>query len=285
VATPTITSPAVPTQDRPGQVARRPLGFPAGEGAPGPVAVVLGGAPEAITLADVVRRLGAAGLPLCCAPSAAAVAHLRAEGVADERILLTGSTVLESVQHLRPSEDEQDRVLTALGLPAEYLLLTLQRPENTANPDVLRHVFDELRGIVADGLPVVFVAHPRTLDRLRENGLGDLVDACTVIAPQPPREFLALLDRARLVVSDSGGVQEEVSVVKKRLLVVRRSTERPEVVATFASLVPGGLRLGAAVRSALAEDPRALLGIPSPYGDGSASRVVVESIVKLVAPF
>jgi UDP-N-acetylglucosamine 2-epimerase (non-hydrolysing) len=394
VATPTITSPAVPTQDRPGQVARRPLGFPAGEGAPGPVAVVLGGAPEAITLADVVRRLGAAGLPvhtgrrndtaswaevgpqlglaaapfdlgigesspgrqlgavvaaldatfaehrpscvvvqggstaalagalaanaaalplvhvgaglrsfdrrmpeehhrvaidhladLCCAPSAAAVAHLRAEGVADERILLTGSTVVESVQHLRSSEDEQDRVLTALGLPAEYLLLTLQRPENTANPDVLRQVFDELRGIVADGLPVVFAAHPRTLDRLRENGLGDLVDACTVIAPQPPREFLALLDRARLVVSDSGGVQEEVSVLKKRLLVVRRSTERPEVVGTFASLVPGGLRLGAAVRSALAEDPRALLGIPSPYGDGSASRVVVESIVKLVAPF
>jgi UDP-N-acetylglucosamine 2-epimerase (non-hydrolysing) len=123
------------------------------------------------------------------------------------------------------------------------------------------------------------------LDRMRGNGLGDLLDAFTTIAPQPPAEFLALLDRARLVVSDSGGVQEEVSVLKKRLLVVRRSTERPEVLGTFATLVPGGLRLGAAVRSALAEDPRALLDVPSPYGDGSASRVIVESIVKLVAPY
>ncbi|MBB2902926.1 UDP-N-acetylglucosamine 2-epimerase (non-hydrolyzing) [Kineococcus radiotolerans] len=392
MATPTIASSPLPAPER--TALRRPLGFPVGEGAPGPVAVVLGTRPEAIKLAEVVRRLGSAGLlvhtgqhydaalwsdvtaqlgfgtepvalgvggssrgqqlgaavaaldetfarhrpscvvvqgdttaalagalaanaadlplvhveaglrsfdrrmpeehnrvlidhlaDLCCAPTATAVAHLRAEGIADERILLTGNTVVESVQHLLPPAAERDRVLAELGLPARYLLLTLHRPENADNPDVLRQVFGELQAVVADGLPVVFPAHPRTLDRMRRDGLGDLVDAFTVIAPQPPAQFLALLERARLVVSDSGGVQEEVSVLKKRLVVVRRSTERPEVMGTFASLVPGGLRLGAAVRAALAEDPQALRDVPSPYGDGSASRVVVESIVKLVAPF
>ncbi|WP_432563279.1 non-hydrolyzing UDP-N-acetylglucosamine 2-epimerase [Kineococcus sp. SYSU DK003] len=370
------------------------MGFPVGEGAPGPVAVVLGTRPEAIKLAEIVRRLGAAGLlvhtgqhydaamwsdvtaqlgfgtepiglgvggssrgqqlgaavaaldatfarhrpsavivqgdttaalagalagnaadlpvvhveaglrsfdrrmpeehnrvvidhlaDLCCAPTATAVGHLRAEGIADERILLTGNTVVESVLHLLPSESVQDAVVAGLGLPAQYVLLTVHRPENADNPAVLRQVLSEMAAIADDGLPVVFPAHPRTLDRLRGNGLGDLLDKFTVIAPQPPAEFLALQNRARLVVSDSGGVQEEVSVLKKRLVVVRRSTERPEVMGTFASLVPGGLRLAAAVRSALAEDPAALRDVPSPYGDGSASRVVVEAVVKLVAPF
>ncbi|WP_211298360.1 non-hydrolyzing UDP-N-acetylglucosamine 2-epimerase [Kineococcus rhizosphaerae] len=370
------------------------MGFPVGEGAPGPVAVVVGTRPEAIKVAEIVRRLGAAGLlvhtgqhydaalwadvtaqlgfgppavalgvggtsrgqqlgaavagldetfarhrpsavlvqgdttaalagalaanaagvplvhveaglrsfdrrmpeehhrvlidhlaDLCCAPTPVAVANLRAEGIADERILLTGNTVVESVLHLLPDEAGQDAVLAALGLPERYLLLTVHRPENADNPAVLRQILNEVVGLVDDGLPVVFPAHPRTLDRLRGAGLGDLLDRLTVIAPQPPAQFLALLNRARIVVSDSGGVQEEVSVLKKRLVVVRRSTERPEVVGTFASLVPAGLRLGAAVRAALAEDPAALREVPSPYGDGSASRVVVESIVKLVAPF
>ena len=407
MATPTITSPGgadgttagapptapVPAPGRP-RTARRPLGFPAGEGAPGPVAVVLGTRPEAIKLAEVVRRLGAAGLlvhtgqhydaamwsdvtaqlgfgaeplalgvggtsrgqqlgtavaaldatftrhrpsavvvqgdttaalagalaanaadlplvhveaglrsfdrrmpeehnrvlvdhlaDLCCAPTPTAVANLRAEGIADERILLTGNTVVESVQQLLPAPGERERIVSGLGLPERFLLLTLHRPENTDDPHVLRQVLTELREVVADGLPVVFPAHPRTLDRLRRGGLGELLDAFTTIAPQPPAQFLALQAAARLVVSDSGGVQEEVSVLKKRLVVVRRSTERPEVLGTFASLVPAGLRLAAAVRSALAEDPAALADLPSPYGAGSASRVVVEAVVKLVAPF
>ncbi|WP_380156565.1 non-hydrolyzing UDP-N-acetylglucosamine 2-epimerase [Kineococcus sp. R86509] len=393
MATPTMSSADLPAPERPRGL-RRPLGFPVGEDAPGPVAVVLGTRPEAIKLADVVRRLGGAGLlvhtgqhhdaamwsdvtaqlgfattplglgvggtsrghqlgaavaaldatfarhrpscvvvqgdttaalagalaanaadlplvhveaglrsfdrrtpeehhrvtidhlaDLCCAPTPAAVAHLRAEGISDERILLTGNTVVESVQQLLPAQEEQDRILAGLGIRGDHLLLTLHQPENVDNPAVLRQVLAELRGVVAEGLQVVFPAHPRTLDRLRGNGLGDLLEAFTTIAPQPPAEFLTLLDRARLVVSDSGGVQEEVSVLKKRLLVLRRSTERQEVLGTFATLVPGGLRLGAAVRSALAEDPRALLDVPSPYGDGSASRVIVESIVKLVAPY
>ncbi|NAZ75753.1 UDP-N-acetylglucosamine 2-epimerase (non-hydrolyzing) [Kineococcus sp. T13] len=221
---------------------------------------------------------------LCCAPTPTAVANLRAEGVADERILLTGNTVVESVQQLLPAPEERERIVTGLGLPRRFLLLTLHRPENTDDPRVLRQVLAELGEVAAEGLPVVFPVHPRTLARLRAAGLGELLDAFTTIAPQPPAQFLALQAAARLVVSDSGGVQEEVSVLKKRLVVVRRSTERPEVVGTFATLVPAGVRLAAAVRSALAEDPAALAALPSPYGDGSASRVVVESIVKLVAP-
>lgn len=395
VATPTIAppSPSAPAAAGPPQVRRRPRGFPAGAGAPGPVAVVLGTRPEAIKLAEVVRRLGTAGLvvhtgqhydaamwsdvtaelgfgaeplalgvggtsrgaqlgaavsaldetfarhrpsavvvqgdttaalagalagnaadlpvvhveaglrsfarrmpeehnrvlidhlaDLCCAPTSTAVRHLREEGVPDERILLTGNTVVESVHHLLPDPGRRAAVLAGLGLDAGFVLLTLHRPENADHPEVLRRVFTELRDAAGRaGRRVVFPAHPRTVRRLGEDGLGDLVAGFTVVAPQPPAEFLALQQAARLVVSDSGGVQEEVSVLKKRLVVVRRSTERPEVMGTFATLVPGGVGLGAAVDAALAEDPAALADLPSPYGDGSASRVIVERLVALVA--
>ncbi|WP_432499541.1 non-hydrolyzing UDP-N-acetylglucosamine 2-epimerase [Kineococcus gynurae] len=220
---------------------------------------------------------------LCCAPTATSVAHLRDEGIPADRILLTGNTVVESVLHLRPTPDRAREFLAGLGLTAGFLLLTVHRPENADDPAVLRTVLTEVRdAAAAAGLPVVFPAHPRTLHRLREDGLGELVAGLTVVPPQPPAEFLALEEAARLVVSDSGGVQEEVSVLKKRLVVVRRSTERPEVLGTFASLVPAGIGLAEEIRTALAEDPAALTALDSPYGDGSASRVIVERVRDLV---
>ncbi|WP_432512314.1 UDP-N-acetyl glucosamine 2-epimerase [Kineococcus sp. SYSU DK001] len=395
---PTPPSSLAPAPHGTPQVLRRPLGFPVGPGAPGPVAVVVGGRGEAVALAEVVRRLGAAGLlvragdaddalppavrdqlgfgrgggealaleaggsrgqrlgaavaaldeaftrhrpsavvvhggspaalagalaadavgvpvvhvgaglrsfdravpgerhrvlidqlaELCCAPTALAVRNLRAEGVADERILLTGGTSVESVHHLRLAPDAQADVLAGLGLTPGFVLLTLHRGEDVDPPAVLRQVLTEMGAVAADGAPVVLVAPPRDVRRWRADGLGDLLDRFAVLAPQPPAQFLALLEQARLVVTDSGGVQEEAAVLGRRVILLRRRTERPELLGASGALVPAGLRLAAAVRSALARGTArgtAREPVPlTPYGDGSASRVVVESIVKLVAP-
>lgn len=216
---------------------------------------------------------------LLCAPTDVAVEHLRAEGIPDERILLTGNTVVESVLRLLPDPAQRARIIGDLRLPEQFLLLTLHRPENADDPVVLRRVFDELKG---SPLPVVFPAHPRTTSRLRAMGMEDLLEKVIVIPPVPPAEFLALSAEARLIVSDSGGVQEEVSVLKKRLIVVRRSTERPEVMGTFASLVPAGIGLRQEIERAMTEDPDALADIPTPFGDGTASAQIVEAIGTLI---
>jgi UDP-N-acetylglucosamine 2-epimerase (non-hydrolysing) len=388
-------------------VLRRPLGFPVGEGAPGPVAVVVGDRLDVVRTAEVVHRLGAAGLlvrtgaaaqdpadgirpgtdgatvdvpvhaasrapgtgapesgtpgtsrgrelgalvgaldetfarhrpsavlvhgggtaalaaalaanaaglhlvhlgaglrahdrrspeehhrrvvdglaDLCCAPTANAVDALRAEGVADERILLTGDPVVESLHRLLPDDATQDAVAEGLGLPARYVLLAVDRPEHTGQPALLTQLLGEVAALLEAGVAVVVPAVPATAARWRELGGGALLDRCTVLPPLDAVQAAVVQHRAAVLVSDADGAAEEASVLKRPLLLVRRSTERPEVLGTFGALVPGGLRLAGAVHRALAADPARLRAVPCPYGDGSASRVVVESVVKLVAPF
>lgn len=222
---------------------------------------------------------------LCCAPSAAAVAALRAEGVADDRILLTGDPVVEALHRLLPDDAAQDALAAELHLPTGYVLLTVDRPEHLDQPALLAQLLGEVATLVEAGVPVVVPAAAATAQRWREQGFGGLLDRCTVLRPLDPVQTAVVQHRAAVIVSDADGAAEEASVLRRPALLVRRATERPEVLGTLTALVPGGLRLAAAVRRALAHDPARLRALPSPYGDGSASRVVVESVVKLVAPF
>jgi UDP-N-acetylglucosamine 2-epimerase (non-hydrolysing) len=122
-------------------------------------------------------------------------------------------------------------------------------------------------------VPVVLPAHPRLLSRVATFGHDAALRRLRVIAPVDHPTFLALVSRARLIVSDSGGVQEEVTVLKKPLVVVRNNTERPEAIASgFARLVTPGPDLALALAAALGEaDLQARLrDIPSPFGDGKA---------------
>ena len=117
------------------------------------------------------------------------------------------------------------------------------------------------------------------------HGFGPLLDCLNVVDPIGYRDFLALGAESAFLISDSGGVQEEVSVYKRPLIVVRRSTERPEVLGTFAELVePGPAITDIAIDwlSRLGELHQELAVIPSPYGDASAPQRSVDTIVELV---
>ena len=217
-----------------------------------------------------------------CAATPEAVDNLLAEGVAPERIRITGNTVVEATLRSLPRPAAVDAVLARLELPDEYVLATFHRPENSDDPVRLAAILESLAAL---GLPVVVPLHPRTRARIKEFGLEPAAERLLLVDPVDHPTFLALADRARLLVSDSGGVQEETTVLKKPLLVVRTSTERPEAVrAGFAHLVEPGDELLSTARRLLADGGLGdrLAGTASPYGDGTAS-VRISAIARALA--
>lgn len=217
---------------------------------------------------------------LCLAPTEVSRTNLLAEGIPDERIVVTGNTVVEAVGTHLPSAQDRSRLLARLGLASDgFVLVTLHRPENVDDPDVYRTILEQLAAL---DLPVVLPMHPRSLERLERFGLAELAAALRVIDPLDYPDFLGAAREAALLISDSGGVQEEVSVLKRPLVVVRRSTERPEVLGSFADLVEPGPAIGEAARKWLSADRSSLERMSSPYGDGRAAERSVAAIDDLI---
>ena len=209
---------------------------------------------------------------LHCAPTERAVANLRSEGVPAGRIVLTGNTIVEATRDMLPGDPAARAIVAqASAEPGEYVLATIHRPENTDDPVRLRAILDELSKL---GLPVLFPLHPRTRLAAERHGLAAAIDRLRPLAPADHRTFLSLARHARLIVSDSGGVQEECTVLKRPLIVVRNSTERPESIdAGFAHLVQPGPLIGDLGRQLIGDEglSERLAAIPCPFGDGTAS--------------
>jgi UDP-N-acetylglucosamine 2-epimerase (non-hydrolysing) len=219
----------------------------------------------------------------CAAPTETNRANLRAEAIPDERINVTGNTVVEAVQSLLPDLARRQSLLEAYGLDADgFILSTFHRPENVDDPDTLRVILQQLATLP---IPVVLPVHPRTADRIAATpGLAAAVGRIRLIDPLGYEEFIGLAAESALLISDSGGIQEEASVLKRPVIVVRRSTERPEVLGTFATLLDPRADLVGAAQGWLDDLPALharLEGIPSPYGDGSASRTIVDLVAAL----
>ncbi|MGH9138337.1 MAG: non-hydrolyzing UDP-N-acetylglucosamine 2-epimerase [Acidimicrobiales bacterium] len=219
---------------------------------------------------------------LCCAPTEVSAANLAREGISGGRVVVTGNTIVDVLSRLLLPPDARRRHLDAFGIEADrFVLATLHRPENVDHPEPYAAVLEALAQL---RVPVVLPLHPRSVERARRFGLDGLLARLHVTAPLAPRQFLALAAESALIVSDSGGLQEEASVLKRPVIVVRRSTERPEVQGTFAEVVaPGGDLVGRA--RAWLDDPArraALASVPTPYGDGRASVRIVESLTELV---
>jgi UDP-N-acetylglucosamine 2-epimerase (non-hydrolysing) len=157
------------------------------------------------------------------APSEDAVANLRAEGYPEEQIHLVGNVMIDTL--LANVDRACARgTLAELGLePGQYGLVTLHRPANVDDPDVLGGILPALAEI-SRLCPLVLPAHPRAAVQLKEAGLPDSV---RVIPPAGYLDFIALEASARLVLTDSGGVQEETSVLGVPCLTLRDNTERP----------------------------------------------------------
>lgn len=207
-----------------------------------------------------------------CAATDHNARNLRAEGVADERIIVTGNTIVEATL------SSLERGTGIIGhhfpdgtAPERFVLATIHRPENTDTKEALERILGALASL---DLPVLFLAHPRTRHAARRFGLGDALDALHTIESVGHSELLDLAQASTLIVSDSGGLQEETTVLGKPLLVIRRSTERPESIdAGFARLLVPGEDIATAARAAIVHNGfgTSLATTGSPYGDGTAS--------------
>jgi UDP-N-acetylglucosamine 2-epimerase (non-hydrolysing) len=219
-----------------------------------------------------------------CAPTAPAVANLRAEGVPADKIVLTGNTIVEATLAMRPAAADAARTAAGYGVePDGFVLATIHRPENTDDPHRLEAILTELSKL---GLPVLLPLHPRTRLAVTRFGLDHALDRLQATPPVDHRTFLGLAMHARLLVSDSGGVQEECTVLKKPLIVIRNSTERPEAVtAGFAHLLPPGPRVGETGRRLIGDRSVAarLAATPCPYGDGRASERIADCARQFLA--
>ncbi len=222
---------------------------------------------------------------LCCAPTELNRANLRAEAIPEHRILLTGNTIVEAVQAMLPGPTSRTRLLHKHKLTARsFVLATLHRPENVDHPEILDLLLTELATI---GAPVILPLHPRTARCIDEFGLAHRLSPLQTTEPLDYPEFLALAHSAAMLISDSGGVQEEASVVKTPVIVVRRSTERPEIETTFGLRVIPSRELGALARRWLHDSDRyhhKLADLPSPFGDGAAARQIADALNQLSQP-
>lgn len=217
---------------------------------------------------------------LCCAPAPQNAERLLAEGVRPDRIAVTGNTLYDALAELLPGPARRVAVLDRLGLAADrFVLATVHRQSNVEDPVRLRALLTALNDLQRQ-VPVVLPLHPHTRSAAVAAGLGQLLDGLRLLPPLTPAEFLALEAEAGLVVTDSGGVQEEGCFLRRPVVVLRDSTERPELLDGWCDLL--GDRdpvdvLPAAWADAAAWRER-LAARCVPYPQDSASRRIVAEI-------
>src|SRR5436305_2445404 len=158
--------------------------------------------------------------------------NLQHEGVPLEKIHLVGNVMIDSLVHLLPQILQHTRN----GLPSRYALVTLHRPSNVDDSDSLRGILKSLMEVSRD-MAVLFPAHPRTRQRIAQFGLD--ANQLRVLDPLPYVEFLALQRTATVVITDSGGIQEETTYLGIPCLTLRENTERPVTVSAGTNILVG----------------------------------------------
>jgi len=229
---------------------------------------------------EMNRRLTSALAELHFAPTEPAAANLRSERVPAARIFVVGNTVIDALltvaaRPFRLPDPELDRLTAG---PEKVIVVTAHRRENLGEP--LRRICGAVRELARrfPEVRVVFQMHknPRVRDVIREELAGE--DRVLLIEPQEYVPWVTLMKRAALILTDSGGIQEEAPSLGKPILVMRETTERPEGIAAGTALLVGTdpARI-AGEASRLLNDPaayRAMAGAVNPYGDGrSAQRI------------
>nr|WP_320162189.1 UDP-N-acetylglucosamine 2-epimerase (non-hydrolyzing) [uncultured Methanoregula sp.] len=208
------------------------------------------------------------------APTSVAREHLRHEGISEDKIFLTGNTIVDAVFENRALSEKKSNVVKDLGLSADrYCLVTLHRQENVDNKTRLKGILEGLvRVHDSSGLPLIFPVHPRTAKMIESFGLN--MGGIEMVKPLGFLEFLQLEAKARLALTDSGGVQEETCILRVPCVTIRDSTERPETVTVGANIVSGF------DPASIADAAGKMLAKPqsweNPFGDGKAGDRIVK---------
>jgi len=228
---------------------------------------------------ELNRRLTDHASDYLFAPTNDSVKILKGEGVWG-KIFRTGNTVIDATKRYLPKAMKESRILWDVPWK-NYALATLHRAENVDNPETLEHM---VRVMTECPIPVVLPLHPRTDLRMREYNLKDKVERSKNLKILPPTgylDMLVLMKNSNFILTDSGGIQEEASspVIRRRVFVMRRSTERPEAVrAGYCKVMGTSSRRILGELGRFVESPKVKFR-PCPYGKGDAGERIA-SILK-----
>jgi UDP-N-acetylglucosamine 2-epimerase (non-hydrolysing) len=200
--------------------------------------------------------------------------NLEREGIPGSRIHLVGNVMIDSLVRLLPAA--MDKKMN--GLPERYVLVTLHRPANVDDDRTLKVILGYLLELNSQ-LKVVFPVHPRTRQRIADFGID--VSQLDLRDPLPYIEFLSLQRRATVVVTDSGGIQEETTYLKVPCLTLRSNTERPVTVTLGTNILVG--QDGATLRAELTNilEGKQKQGTVPPLWDGHAGQRIAEVLNSL----
>ena len=238
------------------------------------------------TMPEEINRLATDALAdLLWTPSADGDENLRREGVAPEKIERVGNIMIDSLEMLR-SRIEAEKVYEQHGLAAgRYGLITLHRPSNVDDRGVLEQICGILSRITGK-LPCVFPVHPRTRKNLETFGLMNGLEGLSglrILAPLSYIPFMNLVFNSRLLITDSGGVQEESTYLGIPCLTLRPNTERPVTVTEGSNRLCTPADLEAQVNAVL-DGERERGRVPELW-DGRTADRVVESIRRYLSRY
>jgi UDP-N-acetylglucosamine 2-epimerase (non-hydrolysing) len=226
------------------------------------------------TMPEEVNRIVADHISdLLFAPTPTARGYLLREGIGDEKIAVTGNTIVDAVQQNLAIADRRQNALGPLGLSAKgYFLVTAHRAENVDDKARFKGILAGISAVGREhGREVLFPMHPRTRERMKAFGLEP--EGVRIVEPIGFLEFLQLEANAALVLTDSGGVQEETCILGVPCVTLRENTERPETIEAGSNILAGTDpdRIAKAAREQLSHRRT----WSNPFGDGRAGERIV----------
>ena len=225
---------------------------------------------------EINRRLVDHASEYLFAPTDAARENLLNEDLPDEFITVTGNTIVDAVQENVQIAREESEILSELTISGEFVLLTAHRGENVDDKERFVSLLDGVSQAARKyDWPVVYPVHPRARERIDKFEI-EIPAEISLVDPLDFLDFLLLEDRAELIFTDSGGVQEESCILQTPCVTLRENTERPETVDVGANTVvdvePESICEG--VKMMLAREPT----WQNPFGDGTAAEQILNAL-------
>lgn len=211
------------------------------------------------------------------APSSHSVELLKKEGLADEKIFMVGNTIVDAVYQNSEIAKARSKALKTYDLnPKSFILVTAHRAENIDDWSRFRSILEGVESVAHDTrLPVLFPIHPRAKKILEQNPFS-LSEHIRLIDPVGYFDFLQLQENAKLILTDSGGVQEESCILGTPCVTLRDNTERPETLNVGSNMLTGANkeRIISASQQMLSVD----INWKNPFGDGRSGKKIIDCL-------
>jgi len=243
-----------------------------------------------LTMAEEInRRIAGVCSHFHFAPSKIAVINLLSEGVEPRRIFLTGNTIVDAtIQHLSIAKTIQNSKLATiknfLG-ESQFILCTLHRPSNVDNKAAMIEILLSFRELLKRNIKIIFPIHPRTVKNLKIFGLWNKFQEINNLLLTEPLDyltFLKLMSECTLILTDSGGIQEEAVTLGKKCVTLRTNTERPETLELGINILCKTIKsdIIQTIEKQLSNNSFYNKQFINPYGDGHAACKIIDILEK-----